>query len=445
MKNLKIRTKLIIGFALPLLAILINFFSGTLTSMGVIGMEWITIGISALAFVVTIFMAWSLIRTIRMSIEQLSEGAKQIALGHTDIELVKYNDDEFSVLIDEYNNMVENIKYQAGVAQEVASGNLTVNVVPKSREDLLGNSLKKLVEDNGRTLGNIKDAAYQVSTSASQVASASQSLAQGSTEQASAIQQITASIDEIADKTRQNASEANQAAELVELAIADVKLGNGQMQDMMEAMEEINRASESISKIIKVIDDIAFQTNILALNAAVEAARAGDAGKGFAVVAEEVRSLAAKSAAAASETAELIENSIKKVDAGSKIAGDTAKALEEITNVVEKSEVIIHQIAESSNDQATAIGQIEQAIGQVSQVVQTNSATSQQCAAASEELSNQANRMKEELSVYTLETSVADTFAAKNNNTYTNGYANVPSMANINEQIISLGDGFGKY
>lgn len=438
MRNLNIRTRLVIGFAFPLLAILINFFSGTLTSMGVVGVEWITIGISALAFVVTIFMAWSLIRTIHISIDQLTEGAKQIALGNTNIELVKYNNDEFSKLIDEYNKMIENIKYQAGVAREVSDGNLTIAVVPKSPDDLMGNSLKKLVEDNKQTLGNIKDAAYQVSTSASQVASASQSLAQGSTEQASAIEQITASIDEIATKTRLNATEADQAAELVEQAIADVKLGNRQMEDMMEAMDEINRASESISKIIKVIDDIAFQTNILALNAAVEAARAGDAGKGFAVVAEEVRSLAAKSAAAASETAELIEDSIRKVNAGSRIAGDTAKALEEITSAVEQSEVIIHQIAEASNYQATAVGQIEQAIGQVSQVVQTNSATSQQCAAASEELSNQANRMKEELSVYTLDSAGTEVYTTKNNHTYT-------SSASINEQIISLGDGFGKY
>lgn len=438
MRNLNIRTRLIIGFAFPLLAILINFFSGTLTSMGVVGVEWITIGISALAFIVTIFMAWSLIRTIHISIDQLTEGAKQIALGNTNIELVKYNNDEFSKLIDEYNKMIENIKYQAGVAREVSDGNLTIAVVPKSPDDLMGNSLKKLVEDNKQTLGNIKDAAYQVSTSASQVASASQSLAQGSTEQASAIEQITASIDEIATKTRLNATEADQAAELVEQAIADVKLGNRQMEDMMEAMDEINRASESISKIIKVIDDIAFQTNILALNAAVEAARAGDAGKGFAVVAEEVRSLAAKSAAAASETAELIEDSIRKVNAGSRIAGDTAKALEEITSAVEQSEVIIHQIAEASNYQATAVGQIEQAIGQVSQVVQTNSATSQQCAAASEELSNQANRMKEELSVYTLDSAGTEVYTTKNNHTYT-------SSASINEQIISLGDGFGKY
>ena len=352
--------------------------------------------------------------------------------------MVKHNNDEFGGLVDEYTKVIENIKYQADIAEEVANGNLTVQVTPKSTDDLLGNSLKKLVEDNLHAMSNINDAASQVTVGASQVADASQSLAQGSTEQASAIQQITASIDEIADKTRQNAEQANSATELVVQAISDVKMGNKQMQDMMEAMKDINKSSESISKIIKVIDDIAFQTNILALNAAVEAARAGEAGKGFAVVAEEVRSLAAKSAAAAAETAELIEDSIVKVGAGSKIADDTAKALDIITNVVVKSEVIINGIAESSNYQTTAVVQIEQAISQVSQVVQTNSATSEQCAAASEELSNQATRMRDLLSIYN---TGSDSGAASFHGDSSMSSAKI----NMNEQIISLGDGFDKY
>ena len=270
------------------------------------------------------------------------------------------------------------------------------------------------------------------------MASASEALAQGSTEQASAIEEITASIDDIAEKTKQNASQANAAADMMAKTIAEVKKGNEEMQHMVVAMKEINDSSENISKIIKVIDDIAFQTNILALNAAVEAARAGDAGKGFAVVAEEVRNLAAKSAAAAAETAEMIEDSIRKVEAGSKIADETAKALEQITVDVQESEVIVTEIAEASNYQATAIAQIDRAIEQVSQVVQTNSATSEECAAASVELSNQASRMRDLISVYKL---------GDDNGMYMEAVSGTSRRyaSSDNEQIISLGDGFGKY
>ena len=412
MKNMKIRTKLIIAFTIPVILTIVNAVIGILSINSVEhaadpvsygrNAQLFFVGVTLIAIVITVMCSSSIIRLIRKSLEQLTEAARKIANGQTNIEMKKYNDDEFGELIDDYQKVIDNIKYQAGIAEEVAKGNLTVTVNPKSQDDLLGHSLKKLVEDNNQALSSISEAAYQVTIGSSQMASASQSLAQGSTEQASAIEQITASIDEIVEATVQNAEQANKAAELVENAIKDVKQGNKRMQDMMSAMEDINKSSESISKIIKTIDDIAFQTNILALNAAVEAARAGEAGKGFAVVAEEVRSLAAKSAAAASETAGLIEDSIHKVSQGSQMADETAKALELITEVVNQSEVLIHNIAQACNYQATGGAQIKQAITQVSQVVQTNSATSEQCASASEELSSQADRMREKLAAYNL-------------------------------------------
>ena len=444
MKDMKMKTKTIIGFAIPAILVIVNVLIGDLVAEAISKSEidslskssTIFTSIIAIISVIIIFMLGrSIIREIEKNVSQLYEAAKNIAIGRVDIDLTKYHNDEFGALVDEYNKVIDNMKYQSEVAQEVSNGNLTITVNPKSADDLLGNSLKKLVEDNLHALSNISDAGSQVTVSSSQVASASQALAQGSTEQASAIQEITASIDEIAEKTKQNAEQANAAASLVVRAIDDVKKGNRQMEDMMSAMQNINKSSESISKIIKVIDDIAFQTNILALNAAVEAARAGEAGKGFAVVAEEVRSLAAKSAAAAAETAELIEDSIEKVDSGSKIADDTARALEAITNAVQESEVIINGIAESSNYQATAVAQIEQAITQVSQVVQTNSATSEECAAASEELSNQASRMRDMLSIYNLGVGRSSSFSSSSSS----------SVSNANEQVISLGDGFGKY
>ena len=448
MKNMKIVTKLSLGFILIEILLIVSLYTGYSTAATIINVEdpvhylgsYATF--TAIEFVVMMIVTGSIsifmIRMIKRTLAEVTQAAQALAEGKVDVKLEKKSNDEMGQLVEHFQNAINNIRYQAQIAQEVADGNMMVDVRPKSEEDVMGIALNKMVRQNQYTLGNIKDAAYQVTTSSSQVASASEALAQGSTEQASAIEQITASIGDVAERTNKNASQANEAAQLMEQAIENVKKGNAEMQEMVLAMQDINTSSESISKIIKVIDDIAFQTNILALNAAVEAARAGEAGKGFAVVAEEVRNLAAKSAAAAAETAELIEDSIRKVEVGTKIANDTAEALEEITSVVGKSEAIVSNIAEASNYQATAIAQIDQAIDQVSQVVQTNSATSEECAAASVELSNQAGRVREMLSVFRLGGRNTEMDMPVAERRY------IPS-SDRNEQIISLKDGFGKY
>ena len=445
---MKIVTKLALGFILIEVLLIVSLYTGYSTAATIINVEdpvhylgsYATF--TAIEFVIMMIVTCSisifLIRMIKRTLAEVTQAAQALAEGKVDIKLEKKSNDEMGQLVEHFQNAINNIRYQAQIAQEVADGNMMVDVRPKSEEDVMGIALNKMVRQNQYTLGNIKDAAYQVTTSSSQVASASEALAQGSTEQASAIEQITASIGDVAERTNKNASQANEAAQLMEQAIENVKKGNAEMQEMVLAMQDINTSSESISKIIKVIDDIAFQTNILALNAAVEAARAGEAGKGFAVVAEEVRNLAAKSAAAAAETAELIEDSIRKVEVGTKIANDTAEALEEITSVVGKSEAIVSNIAEASNYQATAIAQIDQAIDQVSQVVQTNSATSEECAAASVELSNQAGRVREMLSVFRLGGRNTEMDMPVAERRY------IPS-SDRNEQIISLKDGFGKY
>ncbi len=381
----------------------------------------------------------TLLRTIRLSVTSITEAGAKIAKGDTEVVLQKTYNDEMGQIMDVVNDIIATIKEDSVVVEAVSDGDLTIAVPTKGEKDRLGNSLKKMVETNHHALSNISEAAASVMVSASEVAASSESLAQGSTEQASAIEEITASIDDVSAKTKQNAKEADDAAGKMRVVIEDIEKGNRSMQEMVEAMNDINASSENISKIIKVIDDIAFQTNILALNAAVEAARAGEAGMGFAVVAEEVRNLAAKSSQAAAETAEMIEGSIKRVRIGSNIAGETAKAMEEISRVAGESEEIIRGIAESSNYQASAIDQIDQAVGQVSMVVQTNSATSQQCAAASQELSGQASRMRGLLNVYHL----GQTDGHEKNVYAVNKKAQ--SIADRNEQIISLGDGFGKY
>ena len=292
--------------------------------------------------------------------------------------------------------VIEPVNEANQVLQELAQGNLQVSVEGDYQGDhaKIKNALNQAVQSFNEVLSQLNNAAEQVAEGAKHVSASSQALSQGSTEQAGTVEEITASMTEIAAQTKQNALNANQANELALNAKQSAVQGDTRMKEMLRAMEEINESSANISKIIKVIDDIAFQTNILALNAAVEAARAGQHGKGFAVVAEEVRNLAARSANAAKETTALIEGSIKKVEAGTSIANETAQALNQIVDGVTKAATLVGEIAAASNEQATGITQVNQGINQVAQVTQTNTATAEQSAAASEELSGQAEVLK---------------------------------------------------
>jgi len=350
----------------------------------------------------------SILGEIAKPLEEVSEVMNEISNGNLNVAVngsYKGSFDELKQAVNTMGNRFKKIIAEIStVTGEIGNGNLNLENVSAFGGDFndISNALNTIIATLNDLLGDINNAAEQVNVGANQVSYGSQALAQGSTEQASSIQELTASISEIAEQTKNNAVDANKARELSTDVMSNAEKGNAQMTEMQRSMVEINQSSEDISKIIKVIDDIAFQTNILALNAAVEAARAGQHGKGFAVVAEEVRSLAARSADAAKETTGLIEGSINKVKEGTRIADNTAEALDDIVSGIDKVTNLISNIAIASNEQATGIAQINTGVEQVAEVVHQNSATAEESAASSEELSSQAVLLKEMIGQFAL-------------------------------------------
>ena len=363
----------------------------------------IMIAVIAVGILIAITLGIAISRMIGKPIAKMSKVADLLAAGDLNTDSVldksdkKYDlqKDEVGMLARAFSSLIDSTTRQVQVAERIAQADLTVEVDVRSDRDLLNKEMARLTDSLNNMVNEITAASEQVAAGSKQVSDSSMALSQGATEQASSIEELTASLEEISSQTKLNAENAGKANELSSNAKGNATQGDAQMQEMLKAMEEINVSSSNIYKIIKVIDDIAFQTNILALNAAVEAARAGSAGKGFAVVAEEVKNLAQKSSAAASETTAMIESSIEKVEGGTKIAKETAEALGKIVDEVEKVANLVNEISVASNEQSVGIEQINQGIMQVSQVVQANSATSEESAAASEELSSQAALLRQ--------------------------------------------------
>lgn len=382
-----------------------------------------------------LYISW----LIGSPIKRLSSIADTLASGDVNVSVEATTKDEIGDLSKSFQQMIGNIQIQAKAAERIASGDLSVEIKPKSDKDVLAvsmlsvvNALRDLIERDGgaalqaaankdltaRTkksyqgafetmkhninsvIQSLDEGLSQVAVGADQVASASvqisagsQSLASGASEQASSLEEVSSSLQEMASMTRQNAANAKEARGLAEAARGSADTGAASMDKMTAAIDRIKTSSGETAKIIKTIDEIAFQTNLLALNAAVEAARAGDAGKGFAVVAEEVRNLAMQSAAAAKNTANVIEEAVQNAEDGVQINHEVIKNLDEINEQVKKVSEVMAEIAVASDQQSQGIEQINTAINQMDQVTQNNAANSEESASAAEELSSQAQEM----------------------------------------------------
>ena len=339
-------------------------------------------------------------------IKQLGEASAQFVHGNLHVKVDNINDDEVGDLAKAFietgkglNDIISDISYVLG---EITNKNLTVETSANYEGDFvkIKNSLYSITDRMNAVMQIINQTADQVAAGADHVSSGAQMLAQGSTEQASAVEELASTIDNVSNKMQTMSENAKIASDTVNNVGQDVKKSSDKMQMMVSAMKRIDETSNEIQKIIKAIEDIAFQTNILALNAAVEAARAGNAGKGFAVVADEVRNLASKSAEASQNTATLIANSLSAVSDGMELADEASKALmiavDDVQGVVEK----INDVSGELLHQADAMQQLTIGVSQISSVVQTNSATAQESAAASEELSAQATNLKNMMSEF---------------------------------------------
>ncbi|MDR1574008.1 MAG: methyl-accepting chemotaxis protein [Clostridiales Family XIII bacterium] len=354
----------------------------------------ILIAIAAFAAVGAVVLGVLISNLIATPAMRLVEAASAIAKGDIDIRVDDAGKDEISSVAKAFRTMIDAIKEQANALSMIADGDYRSSVPVRSDKDVMNKSINTVIDKNNRMLLEIKEASTQVSAGAGQIATGAQSLASGSSEQAATLEEFSASISEVLSQSEDNTKKSQEAFDDVKLSSKYMNESMESMYNMTAAMHDINESSNNIAKVIKVIDDIAFQTNILALNAAVEAARAGQHGKGFAVVADEVRNLASKSAEAAKETAVLIESSTQKVTEGNAIAARTSESLNSVNEISEKNALSMQAISGASRKQSDSISEITKGMSQISDVVQANSATAQESAAAAQELSAQAGMLE---------------------------------------------------
>lgn len=382
------------GWSVNVTALESEFMSGVTTTI------FSTIVLGVLALAVASFIILKIANRITQPIAQVAGAVEKMAAGDLNVDLEIKRHDEIGNMSEKINAMVR--QFRAIISDisrfldEVSNGNLTVQSGCEYEGEFrqIRESMDAIDARLNHTMTDISIAAEQVSSGSEQVSNGAQALSQGATEQASAIEELSATINEVSDQVKNNAVHSGNASAKVAQIRLEMEQSNEKMQKMIDAMKEISGTSGEIGKIIKTIEDIAFQTNILALNAAVEAARAGEAGRGFAVVADEVRNLAEKSAEAAKNTTVLIGSSIRAVEGGSRIADETAHSLARVVENANEITDLVVRISNETNEQANSIAQISQGIDQVSAVVQTNSATAEESAAASEELSGQAQMLK---------------------------------------------------
>lgn len=362
----------------------------------------IVIGTAIAAVVGGIFLALLITRGILRQLGEdpmvIEEIAQRVAKGDLEIN----TDDEGIGVYKSVQEMVEALRYKADVVEQIAQRDLTVSIKKASDKDALGESLITMRDALHDLLSQTRVAIEQVAAGSGQVSSASQELSQGATEQASSLEEISSSVNEINGQSRQNADNSVEANNIARQAADNARSGNEQMSKLKDAMANISNSSGEIKKVVKVIDDIAFQINLLALNANVEAARAGKYGKGFAVVAEEVRNLAVRSAEAVQETTAMVEESVRNIENGNELTDLTATQLAEIVTGADRVAEFLEEIAAASKEQAQAVEQITEGLGQIDQVTQSNTASAEESASAAEELASQAEQLRASIADFRL-------------------------------------------